>query len=129
VDEDRTPEREARAATAAEGSVVLSTEERGPLLVQMWADFFRYLGTIGVAASAGLLVLREMEVLTGGRAFWISLSMMACGTVLALHGAWSTLELVEKGGGSTKSLKRLGGASGFLMGIGAGYLIMSLVLV
>jgi len=109
-----------------DASFTLAPEERGPLLVQMWTDLFRLLTTLGVAACAGLLILLELEVIGAGRAVWLPIAAFASGTLVAAQGQASTLELVERGGGSTKLLKRIAGGSVMLMGMGAGYLALNI---
>ena len=101
---------------------------RAALLIHLWADLFKHLSTLGVAASAGLLVLLQADLLEGGSSFWVSLAMMASGSLLAFSGSAATVKLVEDNGGSTKPLRRLLQASTFLLGIGTGILAASIVL-
>ena len=57
-----------------EGMLSLDSAEQGPLVVKLWTDFFRHLSTLGVAGSAGLMVLLEVGILEGGTLFWFSLA-------------------------------------------------------
>lgn len=116
------------AAPSTEGSVSVSVEQRGPLIIQMWTEYFRHLSTMGVAGCAGLLILLELEILAGDTSFWISLAALASGTVLSLQGTRVAIELVEKGGGPTKRLRMIDGVSSALLGLGAGVLTAALML-
>ena len=106
----------------------LEPRERSPLLAQMWAALFRHLSTLGAGAIAGLLVLLEVQVVSGTGPFWVATACLALGTLVAFGGSIAVVELVEEGGGSTKKLKGILAACACLFGLATGVAVIEILM-
>ena len=100
----------------------ISDEQRAILAVQLWNDLFKQMSTIGVAASAGMLILLELNAIPGSGDFFLGLLFFALGSLAAIAGAMTTLSAVERNASNTRMLHHLLSATCGLLGIGAGIL-------
>lgn len=90
--------------------------------MQLWNDLFKQLGTMGVAASAGLLILLELNVVRGDGSFFAGILCLVVGSLAAIAGAVKTLEVVDDDARTTKSLNYFLLVTFCLLGTGAGTL-------
>ena len=100
----------------------ISDEQRAILAVQLWNDLFKQLSTTGVAASAGMLILLELNVVPGSGEFFAGLLFLVVGSMAAIGGAIKTLEVVDKNASNTKALNYFLAATCCLLGTGTGVL-------
>jgi len=100
----------------------ISDEQRAILAVQLWNDLFKQMSTIGVAASAGMLILLELNVVRGSGEFFAGLLFLVFGSMAAIGGAMQTLTLLDPNAQNTKSLGYFLLVTCCLLGTGAGVL-------
>ena len=93
-------------------------------LAQLCATAFRHLGTLGLAAVAGLLVLLETGVLDPSWMFWSAVAFFILGALCANDGEWSVIDGYHRRGQQLKKLRYYRLAATLLHVLG-GILIMA----
>ncbi|NZA27775.1 hypothetical protein H0E84_15460 [Luteimonas sp. SJ-92] len=94
-------------------------------LAQLWADQFRHLATVGVAAAGGVLILMQSQLIEVQTKWWLALGLFATGAVLAMQGQMGVVDGATAGkppGRSARIVRAmaaasLGGGGGLVIGI------------